>query len=128
MARGLHAILLPIEVVVGSFENADPACPEEWEDGLSNKLEYDSTGNIKTQIIRSPFIQIPPGITEDRLLGSVDFEESVKSGTTVFQAGLLAEAHRGVLYVDEINLLDEGISNLLLDIGGQYCREGRHQL
>ncbi|XP_060667846.1 magnesium-chelatase subunit ChlD, chloroplastic isoform X2 [Ziziphus jujuba] len=116
MARGLHAILPPIDVVVGSISNADPACPEQWEDGLAERVEYDSDGNIKTQITRSPFVQIPLGVTEDRLIGSVDVEESVKTGTTVFQPGLLAEAHRGVLYVDEINLLDEGISNLLLNV------------
>ncbi|KAK4492350.1 hypothetical protein RD792_003154 [Penstemon davidsonii] len=116
MARGLHDILPPIEVVSGSISNADPAKPEEWEDCLDNRVEYDSAGIVKAQIVRSPFVQIPLGVTEDRLIGSVDVEESVKSGTTVFQPGLLAEAHRGVLYVDEINLLDEGISNLLLNV------------
>ncbi|KAJ6385181.1 hypothetical protein OIU77_028387 [Salix suchowensis] len=109
MARGLHEVLPPIDVVMGSIANADPACPDEWEEGLSERVEYDSNGNIKTQVVRSPFVQIPLGVTEDRLIGSVDVEESVKTGTTVFQPGLLAEAHRGVLYVDEINLLDEGI-------------------
>ncbi|KAI3967794.1 hypothetical protein MKX01_039186 [Papaver californicum] len=64
------------------------------EDGLAEKAQYDAAGNVKTEVVRAPFIQIPLGVKEDRLIGSVDVEESVKTGTTVFQPGLLAEAHR----------------------------------
>ena len=113
MARGLHALLPPIEVVSASYCNADPENDREWEDGLPEKL---GPGAPATRVRSVPFVQIPLGVTEDRLIGTVDIEASMATGKTVFQPGLLAEAHRGVLYVDEMNLLDEGITNLLLSV------------
>jgi|Transcript_5011 magnesium chelatase subunit D len=118
MARALHQLLPPIEVIKDSPFNIDPAGEFGIDDFLRTDLD---NGGVpleerETEVIAAPFVQVPLNVMEDRLIGSADLEESVKSGKSVFSPGLLAKAHRGVLYVDDINLLDEETANILLNV------------
>ena len=106
-ARALAALLPLIEVVAGCpWAFAPSEVPNDvWADGAADVIQREA-----------PFVSLPIGATEDRLLGTLDIERALQEGTRHFEAGLLAQAHRGVLYVDEVNLLGDHLVDSLLDV------------
>jgi magnesium chelatase subunit D len=121
MVRGLAALLPPVSVVPGCPYSCDPAAPDP---GCPAGPHHGTDGVMRPVTLA----ELPVGATEDRLAGSLDIERVLTAGTTAFQPGLLAAAHRGVLYVDEVNLLHDHLVDLLLDaaaLGVNYVeREG----
>lgn len=116
--RALAELLPEIEVVKGCPFNCNPKdisemCPHCREKVLSSQQ---GKGNgIKSEKRRIRVVDLPLGSTEDRLLGSLDIETAIKEGKKSLEPGILADVHRGILYVDEINLLDDHVVDILLD-------------
>lgn len=104
IVRSLIDILPEIEIIEGDKFNSDP--------NEKNYLKIE-TKNIKK--IKTPLINLPLGATEDRVCGTIDIEKAISEGTKAFEPGLLAQANRGILYVDEVNLLDDHLVDVLLD-------------
>ena len=109
MARGVHALLPAHRVVLGSTSNADPENERAWEAGLAARLRMEGAP-IRTTVRRPTFVTLPLATTEDAVVGTIDVEASARLGSPVYDPGLLARAHRGVLYLDELNLLDEAVA------------------
>ena len=100
--RALAQLLPKMKVVAGSPYNIDP--------------EKVSDPEVKTRQVPVPVVDLPLGATEDRVVGALDIEKALTQGERAFQPGLLAQANRGFLYIDEINLLEDHLVDLLLDV------------
>ncbi len=112
-ARALAALLPEIEVVEGCLYHCDPGSPETLCDDCRDRLARD--GTLPSLTCLTQFVDLPVSATEDRVVGTLDIEQAIKKGERHFDPGVLAAANRGLLYVDEVNLLDDHVVDLLLD-------------
>ncbi len=112
-ARAMAALLPEIEVFADSPFNDDPNAPDTWSDWAQEQEAQGIERRVEKRRIR--FVDLPVSATEDRVVGTLDIEQAIKKGERHFEAGVLAAANRGLLYVDEVNLLDDHVVDLLLD-------------
>ena len=109
-----QADLLPaIEVVKGDPYNSSPNDPDLQSQEVLERIGEGN--NIELDNKQVPMVDLPLGATEDRLCGTIDIEKALSEGIKAFEPGLLAKANRGLLYVDEVNLLDDHLVDVLLD-------------
>lgn len=112
-ARGLAALLPNVKVVSQCRFGCDPDQPSNW---CTECVERAAKGeNLPTSERVTPFIDLPVSATEDRVVGTLDIEKAIQKGERHFEAGILAAANRGLLYIDEVNLLDDHVVDVLLD-------------
>ena len=111
--RALADLLPEIPVVAGDPYNSSPNDPDLQSSEVRERLQRgESLSEGRCQV---PMVDLPLGATEDRLCGTIDIEKALSEGVRAFEPGLLAKANRGLLYVDEVNLLDDHLVDVLLD-------------
>lgn len=111
-ARALAALLPEIVVVADCHFGCNPDRKNEWCDDC--RIRH-SSGDVRSQLRKTTFVDLPVSATEDRVVGTLDIERAIQKGEKQFEPGVLASANRGLLYVDEVNLLDDHVVDLLLD-------------
>jgi magnesium chelatase subunit I len=112
--RALAALLPAMRVVDRCTYNCDP---DATESGLCEQCrERKANGKLKARKAQVPVVDLPLGATEDRVIGALDLEKALTRGEKAFEPGLLARAHRGFLYIDEVNLLEDHLVDALLDV------------
>ena len=111
--RALVRVLPEIDVIDGCRYRCDPADPQRWCDDCRRRAA--SGDPMQSLRARVRVVDLPINASEDRVVGTVDTEAAIKRGERVFEPGVLADANRGILYVDEVNLLDDHLVDVLLD-------------
>lgn len=111
--RALADLLPEIPVVANDPFNSDPSDPDLMSDAVRQQLQQGEEIPVVHQKVQ--MVDLPLGATEDRVCGTIDIEKALSEGVKAFEPGLLAKANRGILYVDEVNLLDDHLVDVLLD-------------
>jgi magnesium chelatase subunit I len=111
--RAIADLLPEIEVVKDDPFNSDKSDLDLMGNEVREAIQNNES--IETELIKIPMVDLPLGATEDRVCGTIDIEKALTEGVKAFEPGLLAKANRGILYVDEVNLLDDHLVDILLD-------------
>ena len=112
--RALAGLLPAMRVVADCAYNCDPASGRG--SCVAGCAARAAGGRTRTRLVPVPTVDLPLGATEDRVVGALDLERALTQGVKAFEPGLLARAHRGFLYIDEVNLLEDHLVDLLLDV------------
>merc|ERR1719408_1235037 len=113
MVRSLVDVLPDLDVVVGDPFNSSPTEPSLM--GPDVKARYKAGEKLITDRSPTPFVELPLGATDDRVCGTIDIEKALSEGVKALEPGLLAKANRGILYLDEVNLMDDSLVDVVLD-------------